>query len=162
MLTEHRRRQKVERLRTLRRASYGGDSHLGRGAGFPTGLFEMFDELAGLTVGGIDAQHGLVRIFGLSIALLRRTFSPFTKTLTCCRSCPCSFTTRSRKPTCTFQSWFKASRTFAGAPSSGISDCPLVKSVKNPAMLIVIIQVERDLHHAHEINELYNQIEELL
>src|SRR5258705_13694579 len=26
---------------------------------------------------------------------------------------------------------------------------------------IVIIQVERDLHHAHEINELYSQIEEL-
>jgi hypothetical protein len=26
---------------------------------------------------------------------------------------------------------------------------------------IVIIQVERDLHHAHEINELYKQIEEL-
>lgn len=78
---------------------------------------------------------------GVSRSCLRRMFSPSTKMFTCVLSWPCSFTTRSRNPTCSCHNSSSASPTVVGEESTEISLRPLVKSARKPAMLIVTIQL---------------------
>jgi hypothetical protein len=69
-------RQQIERLGILGQAACRARSWRGDRARTPTGLFEMFDELEGLTISRIDPQDSLIRILCLSMALLCRPLPP--------------------------------------------------------------------------------------
>src|SRR6266542_3997487 len=80
-------------------------------------------------------------------------FSLSRKILTCRRSSPCSFTTRSRKPTCNFHNSSSASATVRGVDSREIWLRPPANSVRKPVMLNVTIP-EQPTRHRPETSKL--------
>lgn len=104
---------------------------------FTLSPFSVYRSAPPLTAGKI-----VISQFSGNVVLsnsLRRTFSSLRKMFTCCRSCPCSFKTRSRRPTCFFHKPSSASPTVAAGASTVIWLWPFVKSVRNPVTLKVIM-----------------------